>query len=141
MEKIDTSHLNEQINVIYFQLKNIDINEKSNVSSILGCFNSIKEYLCTASEMKSNAEDLLLHTKLVLRNKESEFLQKKDPEGRQYDYKDRKNTYCMLEEIEHERLEFINKRLDRLRDDIKNVMMQLNVLQSYYKAEIKSIAT
>lgn len=138
MEQINIKHLEKEIGAIYFQLKSIDLQEKSNASSMISCFNSIKEYLCRASEMKSEAEEYLLEAKLQLRIKESEFQANKSPDGRQYDYKDRKNVFCMLEEIEHERIEFLNKRLDRLRDDIKNIMMQLNVLQSYYKQEVKA---
>lgn len=137
---IDTGHLDIEINTIYFYLKKLDLNEKSNVASILGCFSSIKEYLCRASEMKSEAEDFLLDAKLKFRMREGMFQAEKSPDGRQYDYKDRKNIFCMTEEIDLERMEYLNKRLDRLRDDIKNIMMQLNVLQSYYKQEVKSLA-
>lgn len=135
----ETEHLDAEIRLIYFELKKIDLNEKSNVASILGCFTGIKEYLCRASEMKSEAEDFLLDAKLKFRMREGIFQSEKSPDGRQYDYKDRKNVFCMAEEIDLERMEFLNKRLDRLRDDIKNIMMQLNVLQSYYKQEVKSL--
>lgn len=138
LPKQETRHLNNEINTIYELLKKIDVNEKSNVASVLSSFTEIKEYLCRASEMKSEAEDLLLIAKKAYREREAQFQADKSPDGRQYDYKDRKNVFCTNEEIELERLEYFNKRLDRLRDDIKTIIMQLNVLQSYFKAEIKA---
>jgi hypothetical protein len=136
-QEINVKLLEDEIRFIYFELKKLDLNEKSNVASILECFNTIKEYLCRASEMKSEAEDFLLCAKLIYRDKETDFQAEKG-DIRQYNYKDLKNIYCKIEENKLEKMEYLNKRLDRLRDDIKNIMMQLNVLQSYYKAEVKA---
>ena len=138
IEKLEIAHLKKEIVETYRKLAEINFKEKSNPSSLIDCFQLIKGYSCRASEMKTEAEDLLLNAKFRLREREAKFQETKSPDMRQYDYRDRKNIFCTLEEAEFERMEFLNKSCDRLRNDIDDISMQLNVLQKYYVKEYES---